>query len=64
MSRRQFSLMALLFMTMLRLPSAGQDLKLSMGFPDRSPDLNVLPGFKNPPKGYGEVSFYWWISDP
>ena len=35
-----------------------------MGFPDRSPDLNVLPGFKNPPKGYGEVSFYWWIGDP
>ena len=37
--------------------------KLPPGFPDRSPKLNVLPGFKNPPKGYGEVSFYWWLGD-
>jgi len=22
------------------------------GYPDRSPDLDVLPGFQNPPKGY------------
>ena len=51
-------------MTILWLPLAGQNLKLPMGFPDRSPDLNVLPGFKNPPRGYGEVSFYWWIGDP
>jgi len=57
-------LIALLFVTILWLPSAGQNLKPPMGFPDRSPDLNVLPGFKNPPKGYGEVSFYWWIGDP
>lgn len=64
MNRRQFSLIVLLIVTILWLPSAGQDLKLPMGFPDRSPDLNVLPGFKNPPKGYGEVSFYWWIGDP
>jgi len=33
------------------------------GFPDRSPKLDVLPGFKSPPKGYGEVSFYWWLGD-
>ena len=37
--------------------------KLPLGFPDRSTDLDVLPGFKNPPKGYGEVSFYWWLGD-
>ena len=36
---------------------------LPPGFPDRSPNLDVLPGFKHPPKGYGEVSFYWWIGD-
>jgi alpha-L-rhamnosidase/Glycosyl hydrolases family 2, sugar binding domain len=32
----------------------------TLGFPDRSPELDVLPGFRNPPKGYGEVPFYWW----
>jgi hypothetical protein len=37
--------------------------KLPPGFPDRSANMDVLPGFKNPPKGYGEVSFYWWIGD-
>lgn len=37
--------------------------KLPPGFPDRSPNLDVLPGFKTPPKGYGEVSFYWWLGD-
>jgi len=43
--------------------SYGQSLKLPPGFPDRSPNLNVFPGFKTPPKGYGEVSFYWWLGD-
>jgi len=36
---------------------------LPTGFPDRSPQLDVLPGFQHPPKGYGEVSFYWWVGD-
>jgi hypothetical protein len=36
---------------------------LPPGFPDRSANMDVLPGFKNPPKGYGEVSFYWWLGD-
>jgi hypothetical protein len=36
---------------------------IQAGYPDRSPDLDVLPGFKNPPKGYGNVPFYWWIGD-
>ena len=43
--------------------SIGQNQKLPPGFPDRSPNLDVLPGFKTPPKGYGEVSFYWWLGD-
>jgi hypothetical protein len=25
--------------------------------------FDVLPGFINPPKGYGEVPFYWWQGD-
>ena len=24
----------------------------------------MLPGFRNPPPGYGEVAFYWWLGDP
>jgi len=36
---------------------------LAPGFPNRSADFDVLPGFKNPPAGYGEVPFYWWIGD-
>lgn len=56
-------LITILFATILWLPLSGQNLKLPAGFPDRSPKLNVLPGFINPPKGYGEVSFYWWIGD-
>lgn len=33
------------------------------GYPDRSSDLDALPGFKNPPPGYGEVPFWWWSGD-
>ncbi len=36
---------------------------LPPGYPDRSPKLNVLPGFIHPPKGYGDVAFYWWQGD-
>src|SRR5580765_257233 len=34
------------------------------GYPSRAADLDVLPGFRNPPPGYGEVGFYWWVGDP
>ena len=33
------------------------------GYPDRSSGLDALPGFKNPPPGYGEVPFWWWTGD-
>lgn len=36
---------------------------LPPGYPDRSPGLDVLPGFRNPPPGYGEVPFWWWTGD-
>jgi hypothetical protein len=36
---------------------------LPPGYPDRSADLDVLPGFRNPPPGYGEVPFWWWSGD-
>ena len=52
-----------------------QDLSLSdparltqpegaLGYPSRAADLDVLPGFHHPPKGYGEVPFWWWTGDP
>ena len=36
----------------------------SLGFPSRDPNLDALPGFQNPPPGYGEVPFWWWTGDP
>ncbi len=36
---------------------------LPKGYPDRSNSLDVLPGFIDPPQGYGEVPFYWWQGD-
>ena len=33
------------------------------GFPDRSPDLDVLPEFAKPPEGYGPVPIYLWNGD-
>ncbi len=38
-------------------------INLPAGYPDRSHSLDVLPGFINPPNGYGEVPFYWWQGD-
>ncbi|HPM79090.1 MAG TPA: glycosyl hydrolase [Candidatus Anammoximicrobium sp.] len=34
------------------------------GFPSRDPNLDALPGFQNPPPGYGQVPFWWWTGDP
>jgi hypothetical protein len=45
---------------LLRCQTSRQD---PSGYPDRSADLDVLPGFKNPPPGYGEVPFWWWTGD-
>lgn len=36
---------------------------LPPGYPNRDADFDVLPGFVAPPKGYGEVPFYWWLGD-
>jgi hypothetical protein len=35
-----------------------------IGMADRSPDLDVLPGFRSPPPGFGTVAFFWWLGDP
>jgi len=49
--------------SMLTSTMSAQNNGLYPGFPDRSINQDILPGFKNPPKGYGEVSFYWWVGD-
>jgi hypothetical protein len=36
----------------------------AIGFPSRATDLDARPGFQQPPPGYGEVPFYWWVGDP
>jgi hypothetical protein len=33
------------------------------GYPSRDANFDVLPGFRTPPAGYGEVPFYWWMGD-
>ena len=34
-----------------------------IGHPDRTVTSDIYALFKNPPKGYGEVPFYWWLGD-
>ena len=36
----------------------------AVGFPSRAAELDVRPGFRAPPAGYGDVAFYWWLGDP
>lgn len=36
----------------------------AVGVPSRAPDLDVRPGFVRPPRGYGNVAFFWWVGDP
>ena len=51
-----------IFITLLVSYCYSQSQKYK-GYPDKSQDLDVLPGFINPPKGYGNVPFYWWNGD-
>lgn len=50
------------FITFLASTGYAQSQKYK-GYPEMRPDLDVLPGFVNPPKGYGNVPFYWWNGD-
>lgn len=31
------------------------------GYPQRSGIIDIRSNFANPPKGYGEVPFFWWM---
>lgn len=37
--------------------------KLPVGYPERTGKINLEENFERPPKGYGEVPFYWWVGD-
>ena len=63
MAMRRISLLVIFLLESVFLSSGQINTKLPAGFPDRSPNLDALPGFKTPPRGYGEVSFYWWVGD-
>ena len=52
-----------LFMLFL-YPEGHSQTQKYKGYPDRNPDVDVLPGFVSPPKGYGNVPFFWWNGDP
>lgn len=39
-----------------------QSLKYQ-GYPSRNGDIDLRSNFTNPPKGYGNVPFYWWNGD-
>ena len=56
-------MMTKLLMTLAVATWLGSALAGGPGFPSRAADLDVLPGFKNPPPGYGEVPFWWWTGD-
>lgn len=44
--------------------AAAAGLAAAPGYPSREANLDALPGFRNPPPGYGQVPFWWWTGDP
>ena len=56
---KRLTTITLYFMALVTLSAA----TLPPGYPDRSPGLDALAGFKNPPPGYGQVPFWWWSGD-
>ncbi|MDR3269392.1 MAG: hypothetical protein LBT83_10045 [Tannerella sp.] len=57
--QRTFMVVGLLFVAIPFL-LAQQKQK---GYPEKGDFIDVLPGFIHPPKGYGNVPFYWWNGD-
>jgi hypothetical protein len=54
---------AFLLIVFITASSCGKHEILPAGYPERSNTHDILPGFINPPRGYGEVPFYWWQGD-
>ena len=45
------------------LASQPKTTQYHKGWPSKDGDTNLREGFVNPPKGYGNVPFYWWSGD-
>ena len=45
------------------LASQPKTAQYHKGWPSKDGDTNLREGFVNPPKGYGNVPFYWWSGD-
>ena len=64
MNRNIFSTLrwgVVLLATTLWLGAAAQSQRMK-GYPQRG-NVDVLSEFRTPPKGYGNVPFYWWSGD-
>ncbi len=62
MNPKVINLCLLLILIASNIESHAQSQRFK-GYPVQNTDLDVLPGFINPPKGYGNVPFYWWNGD-
>ena len=51
---------AVLFCAALAAQNVPQAYK---GFPSREGSIDIKAGFADPPRGYGNVPFYWWNGD-
>lgn len=56
------SVMLLGFLLMSTLAGFSQSQK-GRGYPSQDKNIDVQAEFINPPKGYGNVPFYWWNGD-
>jgi hypothetical protein len=45
------------------LSSQPKTTQYHKGWPNKDGNINIREGFVNPPKGYGNVPFYWWSGD-
>jgi hypothetical protein len=61
-SMKNLSIYNLAFFLLISFNLSAQQI-LTAENSDRDSSFDVLPGFINPPKGYGEVPFYWWQGD-
>lgn len=58
----QNRIILLFFASIFILQIKSQEQKYK-GYPSKSEDIDVVGEFKCPPKGYGNVPFYWWNGD-
>ncbi len=60
--RRRLIIICFLFVA-VTLSSQPKTTQFHKGWPSKDGDINLREGFVNPPKGYGNVPFYWWSGD-